>query len=152
LHHLANLLRRQAAEELELHDPALARIHRLEPAERFVQVNDVYFRRDARFVTHAQRHALHIAAALPRDVFPCMVDEHAPHHHRGQAHELCPIPPVHLSLIDQPEIGLVHERRRLQRVGVALTRQVATGKPPELLIHERKQFLPGPALPLAQGD
>ena len=46
-----------------------------------------------------------------------MIDEDPPHHHRGHANELgAVLPVVHLPLVDQPEIRLVHERGGLQGV------------------------------------
>jgi hypothetical protein len=45
-----------------------------------------------------------------------VIDEDPPHHHRGHANELGAVLPVHLPLVESPEIRLVHERGGLQGV------------------------------------
>ena len=68
----------------------------------------------------AERHPLGLAAALVGGAVARVIDEDPPHHHRGDAHELGAVRPVHLPLVDQPEIRLVHERGGLQGVVAAL--------------------------------
>ena len=115
----------QSAEEFQLDDPPLARIRRTEALERLVQVEDVQFRGADPFPDERQRHVLGAAATLVRYAIPRVIHEDAPHHHGRQSHELRAIRPVHFPLIEQPHIGLVNERRRLQRVSRPLATEVA---------------------------
>ena len=53
-----------------------------------------------------------------------MVHENAPHHDGGHADELRAVLPVHLPLIDEPQVRLVDERGGLERVVGPLAAQV----------------------------
>jgi len=47
--------------------------------------------------------------------------------------------PVHPLQVDHPQIGLVHQGRRLQRVPGALAPHPAAGQTPQLLLNKRHQ-------------
>jgi hypothetical protein len=72
-----------------------------------------------------------------------MVDEYAPHHDRCQADELRAILPVDALLVDQPQVGFVDERGRLEGMVRALPSQVAGGDPAKLVVDERQHPLAG---------
>ena len=78
-----------------------------------------------------------------------MIDQDSPHHLRGHAKELRAILPAHAFLIDQFEIGLVHEPRRLQRVTRPLVAEVPGGNAVQLRLDNREQILEGLATALA---
>ena len=65
-----------------------------------------------------------------------MGDQDATHHHRCQPDDVRAIPPVDAVLLNEPEIGLVHERGRLQRVIAALTPHVRGRDPMQLIVDE----------------
>jgi hypothetical protein len=48
---------------------------------------------------------------------------------------------VHLALVHQPEVRLVHERGWLEAVPIAFVSQLACGDTPQLRIHERHQSI-----------
>jgi hypothetical protein len=56
-----------------------------------------------------------------------MVNQDSAHQLRRNSQELFPVFPLHLSLLKQPEIGLMHQRRRLQCVVTVLAAHVASG-------------------------
>jgi hypothetical protein len=76
------------------------------------------------------------------------------------AHDLCrdakkvgSMVPVDLALVDEPEVDLVNERRRLQRVVSPLASKLARGRPAELSVDEREQQIersPIAATPIAE--
>jgi hypothetical protein len=72
-----------------------------------------------------------------------VVDEDPPHHGRGQAEEVRAVAPVEALLAGKAEIGLVNERRRLQRVPLALAAQLGCGEALELAVDERQQLFVG---------
>jgi transposase len=51
-----------------------------------------------------------------------------------------PVLPVHQAGIDQPQVGLVDERRRLQALAGMLAAQAATRDLPQLVVHERHKL------------
>ena len=81
------------------------------------------------------------AAALLVFLGPGEVHEDTAHHSGGHSKEVRAILPLDPADINQAEIGLVHECRGLEHVTGALTCHVALGNPPELVVHERQQFL-----------
>ena len=82
-----------------------------------------------------------------------VVDEDPAHDLRGHAEEVRPILPVDLPLINQSQIHLVNERRRLQAVAGSLAPQLARGDPAELRVDERQQLIeraPVTATPISE--
>ena len=89
--------------------------------------DDVHIRRSARFIGIAERNSLDVAAALAGGTVARVVHENPPHHDGRQADELCAILPVHLPLVDQPEVRLVDECGGLERVVAPLAEQIQDG-------------------------
>jgi hypothetical protein len=90
-----------------------------------------------------ERNLLQVAVAFARGTV-ARVHENPPHHDRREADELCAILPVHLPLVDQPEVRLVDERGGLERVVAPLAEQIQGGQPAQLVVHEQ-QHLVAPA-------
>src|SRR5690606_25528969 len=105
LHHFGDLRRRQAAEELELDDAALARVDVGKSVESLVPRNQIHRWRFAD-VRLAERDASGVSTALVGGAAARVVDENPPHPHGGKADELRAAHPVHAPLIDQPYIRL----------------------------------------------
>jgi hypothetical protein len=72
-----------------------------------------------------------------------MIDQDAPHHLTRDSEELPAVLPHDLPLIDQPQICLVHEGRRLQRVPAAFAAQLPSRPPAQVLIHDRHELVAG---------
>src|SRR5262249_23395901 len=70
-----------------------------------------------------------------------MVDEDSAHRLRGHAEKMCSILPTDLALVDESQVDLMDQRRRLQRVVYALTSKLARRDAPELVVDERQQLL-----------
>jgi hypothetical protein len=51
------------------------------------------------------------------------VNQHAPHHPGGRREEMRPVLPVNRMPVEQPDVGLLHEVRRLPPDGLALARE-----------------------------
>ncbi len=75
----------------------------------------------------------HTAAAF-LVVTPRMLDQDAAHDLRGHREEMGAILPLHPRVVDQPQVGLVDEGRRLQAVAGTLPFHVAAGQPVELVV------------------
>ena len=88
-----------------------------------------------------QRDALVCAAALLRARAPRMVDEHAPDGLRRDREEVRPPLPIRALLVDEPHVGLVHERRGLQRVVRPLLTQAALGDRVQLSVQEPHELV-----------
>ena len=79
------------------------------------------------------------------------IDEDAPHESCRQGVEVCPVVPLHLTDIDQPQIQFVDQRGRLQGVVTALAQHGSPGQAAELAVHERDQLLERPLVAVAPG-
>ena len=82
-----------------------------------------------------------------------VIDQDPAHDLCRDAKEVCSILPVDLALVDEPEVDLVDERRRLQRVVSSLAPKLARGRPAELSVDEREQLIersPIAATPIAE--
>jgi hypothetical protein len=67
-------------------------------------------------------------------VTPGVIDQDAPHDLRRHAKEVRPILPIALSLVDEPQIDLVDERGRLERVVHSFHPELPVGDATELRI------------------
>ena len=66
--------------------------------------------------------------------------ENASHQVCRNSKEVAAVFPIHVMLIDQAQISLMHQRGRLQGVITTLLAQVVSGKAAEFVIHQRDQF------------
>src|SRR5262249_18727052 len=64
--------------------------------------------------------------------------------------ELAASPPLDPALIDESQVGLVHERGRLERVAGRLPFEVVGGESPELVVDEREEPVACCSLPSDQ--
>ena len=80
------------------------------------------------------RHALHTAAPLTGAATPGVIDQDPAHDLRRDAKEVRPILPIDLSLIDEPQVDLIYQRRRLQGVVGPLAAKLAHRNPTQLRI------------------
>jgi hypothetical protein len=80
------------------------------------------------------------------------LNQDSSHHLRRQRQEVRPVPPFDTVDINQPQVGLVHEGRRLQRMIRSLLSHVASRKPVELAVQQWNQSLARGFVPLAPGS
>ena len=80
---------------------------------------------------------MHAAAALPPAQAARVIHQDVPHQLRRHRQELRPVLPVHLGLVDQLQISLVHQRRGLQGMSLPLKLHVVPGGAAKLLIEDR---------------
>ena len=118
-------------------------VHRRQGLERIVEGDEIV----PRLVRHDQRvikrHSDGPTTALLVTLRPRDVHEDAPHQPRGHREEVGPVLPVDVLDVDQPEVGLVHQRRGLQAVPAALARQAAPRDPAQFIVYERNQLVEG---------
>ena len=76
--------------------------------------------------------------ALIRIAFLLVRGKYPSHHLRGDPKQLGSIAEVYAMLCHQPQVGLVNQRGRLQRMGFAFAPHVAARQTIELFIHKRK--------------
>ena len=79
---------------------------------------------------------------LRRLLLASVVDQNAAHGFgRGREEMAAVAPHRRVVLIHQPQISLVHERRRLQRVPGRLASQLVRRLPSQLLVDQRQELL-----------
>jgi hypothetical protein len=57
-----------------------------------------------------------------------MIDQNVPYQPGGDGHEVHPVLPIYVSLVYQPDIGLVHQSRGLQGVAGPLPAQCSDAR------------------------
>ena len=132
---------REPAEISKLHDPALLRIDGHELLERPIERQHVAVARRHRANAIVQRHAHRAAEALAAALSLRVIDQDAAHHLRRHAEEVRAVLPDDALLADEPQVGLVNERRRLQRVLDPFAAEVGRGPPPELVVDHLHQVV-----------
>ena len=150
---MCRFLDRESAEGTKLHDLGQVCIDILEATERLIQREDWYLVRSGHVSRFVNRHALQAFASLARAVTPGVIDQNPAHHHRRNTKEVRSIMPIDLPLIDEPQVHLVDERRRLQGVVGPLAAKLARRNATELRIDKWEQLIErtaGAATPIAK--
>ncbi len=71
-------------------------IQKLQPAKRFVQMDDAFIHRDGRFTGILQMDFLHLTAPLLCVAISRVVHDDMPELARGDGEKMCPVAPNHL--------------------------------------------------------
>jgi hypothetical protein len=80
-----------------------------------------------------------------------VVDENAAHHFGGYTKELRAVLPRDTTLIDQPEVGLVNERCRLQGMTGSFASKVGRRAAAQFLVDERHEQIARGDIAVAPG-
>src|SRR5262245_51451843 len=70
-----------------------------------------------------------------------MVDKDAPHETSGYGKKMCAVLPVHLTLINDPEVGFVDQCSRVKSMIRTLMGKMVVGDPAQLSIDDGHQLL-----------
>ena len=139
---LRHLLVGQAGEELEFHHAARPLIDLLEPAQQDIEFLELKFPR-ARIGHDFQRNAHVTESALQRAPTPRMIDQHLAHRARRDGEEVPRAVPLRGRILDQAEIGLMHQHARLEHVVRALVLEVTARQRVQPLINQREERVSG---------
>ena len=83
-----------------------------------------------------QGHAEGVSGTLHGVPAPRMVHEDAAHHFGGDGQEVRAVLPIDPILVDQPQVGFVNERGRLQGVVAPLPTQIACRARPQVSVNQ----------------
>src|SRR5262245_57811199 len=136
--HFGGFLDAQAAEEAQLDDFRLPRRPRRQRVQGIVQGAEIIGAIGAQNSLGIERDMLGVRAPL-RIAPPCLVDEDAAHGLRRCRHAVSPVLPLHVFVVDEPHVGFIDQRRRLQAVAGPLALQVVVRQTMELVVHNRGQ-------------
>ena len=67
------------------------------------------------------------------------VHEHPAHDPRGHREKVKAVLPVHPPCVDEPEVRLVHERRRLEALCDTIATEASTGNLAQFVMHQRDE-------------
>jgi len=141
IQHGRGFLHGQAAEESHLDDPTLSIVELCQRFQRLVERDEVrraLVRDDECFI---ERHLRRVTAALLVVPRAGMVHKDVPHDTGRHGQKMCAILPRDGFRVDQPEIGLVDERRGLKAVVDPLAPDVALRDAMQLLVNQRDEAL-----------
>ena len=97
--------------------------------------------RRRRLQPFVERDARLAAAALQRVARARALDQDLPHRVRRDRAEVRAVLPALRAVLQQLQVRLVDERRRLQRLARALALEIVRGEPPQLGVDQRHQRL-----------
>jgi hypothetical protein len=99
-----------------------------------------------------QRHAFESATTLSSEPRSRMIDENPPHQARSHAKEVGPVAPVELPLIDQSQVGFVHQGGWLQRLAGYLMPQLCASDTSQMVVDNRDEPVQGVSFAIADGE
>src|SRR5262245_4476242 len=105
-----------------------------------------------RQVLLVERQRRYIAAALLCRLRPCVVDADLTHRAAGDRKKVSVVVPLRTRGAEKLEIGLVHERRGLERVPGTDTSELAMGQRSQFSVDDRKQPIERVAVSFADRD
>jgi hypothetical protein len=88
-----------------------------------------------------QRHPMLTTAAFVPGLAAGMIYQDTPHRVSRDRKEMSTALPLYSCLVDKPEVSLMHEFRRLQRVVSPFAPEVARRQVPQLAVDNRQQLL-----------
>ena len=142
-------LHAQPTKEPKLDDAALPLVELRERLQRVVERDKVLTGSAVTTSAFVEGHACVAAAAFVRAPCARMVHEDATHDAGGDGQEMRAVVPLDRLAVDQANIRLVDERRRLEAMTHALSRHAASRDPVEFLMDERDQSLEGALVALS---
>ena len=122
----------------KLDDPALPLVQRGQGLQRIVQRSEIRAPGNRCLGCVRQRDQHSAATPLRAALAPGDVDEDVSHQSRGNREEMSAILPSHFLPVDQSQVGLVHQGRRLQDVPGPFTCHIGRGHPVKLSVDERR--------------
>lgn len=146
------LLDCQSAEVAEFDDAFLARAESRHPFERLVQRQHVDLPGAVGRDIFGQRDACQPAATLVGPTRSRQVDEDPSHDAGGRPEKVRPTQPPGLSLIDEADVGLVHEGGWLQRMACRFSTHVCSRQTSKVVVEERYELVEHLSPTVARGD
>jgi hypothetical protein len=133
-----NFLDREARKVSQLDDLSLHWVECREPIECFVEREDIDTGFGSRHI-RVEGGDCHTAATLVACVRPGVIDQDSSHHCGGHGNKVCAVPPLNAIDLDQAQVRLINQRRRLERVTGVLPAHVVVGEPMQLVVQNREQ-------------
>ncbi len=141
--HGCGLALAQSAEEAQRDQLSLLRILLRQTFERGVEVEQLRRRRVDEQLRRVELDALALAGPLLRPALARAIDQDAPHGLRRRAEEVpAAIPAVRAAILrpQDAQVGLVHERRGVQRGRAGLAAQALGGELAQLGVDQRQEL------------
>src|SRR5262245_21567938 len=141
-----------AGEDTQLDDFGCKRIIFTELRERVIQGQQVVRRGTAKQVAIGEFDPLPVAAMNRGPLSPRLIDQNASHG-LGRSGKKMPAPVPLLTVLGahEPQIGLVHEGRRLQRLAGFFLGEACRGQLPQFFVNEWQKLLRSRRLSLLDG-
>src|SRR5262245_10674272 len=146
------ILLAQPDEVTELHELGLDRVLRLELGEGFVDGQEVLGGSRGRDIHVVEVLPFQPPAMLLGSLAAGVLDQDAMHGLGSSGQEVtAAVPPLGLVATDEPEIGFVHQGRRLERLPWFLPGEPLSGDLAKFAIDERQELLRGPWVAVLDG-
>lgn len=149
-----DLVVRQSPQDAQLDDLGLARVDAFEAFEGIEQGERAIARRTFDVVTgydlEIERRTLQLPAAFRCVPAAMVITQHADHERRRDVEEVRATVEA-FALLDQAQIGLVDERRRLQRalrIASPVTQHLHSCQPVQIFVHHAHELLPSDVVAL----
>ncbi len=130
----------ETTEEAALDDLAQSLVQRREPFQRLIERHQKLAALGHGRVL-GQRNALQAAAPTQRAIAAGVIHQDPAHRPGGNRQKVGPVFPLDLRLIHEPEIRLVHQTGRAERVTWSLGPELTMCHQPQLRIHQRQQLI-----------
>ena len=140
---MRRFVNRQPSERTQLHDLRKLAIELFQPTERIVHRENGNLTHGLDLPRLVDLHMLDAVATFVRMTPPGVVDEDPADDLRRNAEEVRPVPPIDLPLIYQPQVGLMNQRRGLERVSGAFMTQLPSSDATQLRIDQWQQPVEG---------
>jgi hypothetical protein len=140
---IGRFLYRQATKKPQLDDTALLRINTRQRIQGIVNCHDRDVPRLRRRQLWIERHSHCVMPSALSSCSPaCVLHQNATYQMGGNAEEMRAALPLHIALVDELKVGVVHERRCLECVTRPFPAQMMVSEAAELDVHGVNQVVP----------
>jgi len=149
VHHDCSFFDRQPAEEPQLDDSRRTLAQRLELRQRLIEPHQVVRPIGDGQALFVQRQRPRLAATLLRRLPACVIHADLTHGAAGDGKEVPSIVPLGMRGAEKLEVGLMDERRRLERVAGTDMSELTMGQRAQFGVDDWKQSIESVAVPVA---
>jgi len=137
---MCGLLDRESAKRSKLDDPGQFGVDLVQAIECVIQRENRYLVWRGDVFRLVDGYAGQAVASFVGVVTTRVIDQDPAHDLRRDTKEMRAILPIDLALVDEPDVGLMNQSRRLQGVVGALSPKLARGHAAELRVDEWQQL------------
>lgn len=119
--------------------------------EREIDIEDLGHATSVGLVFSVERHDDLVTSPLDSQPSPGTIDHDLPHRQSADGKEVSAVPPRHLRLVGQPQVSIVNQGGRVERIEALPTPELGAGHASQVVIDQRDETIERRSIALSMG-